>query len=68
MKVDRANVGEFQFQVSLPLLTSLAITDYSIKREIGHLCHDEQRPKSGEKQSTDGGTAEMSQNFAPGMP
>lgn len=68
MKVDRANVGESQSQVFLPLLTSGGITNPSIKREIGHLCHDERRPKSGEKQPIESGAAEMSRNFAPGTP
>ncbi|KAF5386788.1 hypothetical protein D9615_002158 [Tricholomella constricta] len=37
---------------------------YSIKREIGHLCHDERRPKPNEKQPVLS-PADMSRSFAP---
>jgi hypothetical protein len=39
----------------------------SIKREIGHLCHDERRTKSNDKQHANIGSVEMSRGFAPGL-
>jgi hypothetical protein len=42
----------------------------SIKREIGHLCHDERRPKAAEKQTLTpapgDGAIDMTRTFAPG--
>lgn len=37
----------------------------SIKREIGHLCHDERRPKVADKPATS--QADLARTFAPGM-
>lgn len=40
----------------------------SIKREIGHLCHDERRPKVTDKQPANAvGGMEMARSFAPGV-
>ena len=48
-------------------LTDFGVTHRSIKREIGHLCHDErrQKPAVADKPLTNDGT-DMSRNLAPG--
>jgi len=52
------------------ILTFRLSVNNSIKREIGHLCHDERRPKPTEKQTmapTPGdGAIDMTRSFAPG--
>lgn len=54
------------------LLSTLQISrTFSIKREIGHLCHDERRPKVGDKPTVTptgaSGTVDLSRTYAPGM-
>lgn len=48
MKVDLANVGALVIVVHI--LQEINQNSCSIKREIGHLCHDEQRPRPTERQ------------------
>lgn len=53
-----------RFHFSLNLI---GLTAYSIKREIGHLCHDERRPKASDKQPvTTTPNVDVARTFAPG--
>jgi hypothetical protein len=51
MRVDRVNDGELTVGAFLRLIApvTVACVACSIKREIGHLCHDERKPKASEK-------------------
>lgn len=56
MKVDPVNVGELKSSAADSKHWSPIVVE-SIKREIGHLCHDEQKQaKSAEKHGTFGAT------------
>ncbi|KAG6916947.1 hypothetical protein DXG01_004496 [Tephrocybe rancida] len=50
------------------MVTVNGLTLHSIKREIGHLCHDERRPKASDKQPANSATTssvEVARTFAP---